>query len=442
MSPLAGRSALGDEQGSHLIEVAVGALILSVAVTGLLATMGSGMQLMGNSRQRSSAVAVAQEKVEGIRTLPYDRVALASDDPADPSDPPVPAYNADPSHPDHNVVSEVPAGEPPRYRVGDSGVAEPLVIAADGAVSHVNEPVTVGKTTLSVYQYVTWVDDPGFSVDKDPQLAGDQDYKRVTVVTTWKPVTTAATAKSVVESTFVADSAIAAPESTPPPAGTGASPPPPAPTPGTGCPGDTTAPTGSMTVLSGAGGEQGHTNSTSTQIRLSTVDTCSQVYAQLSNDGNAFTGVATLVNSQPATVAWAIPAGDGAKTVYGRLRDANGNTSQIFTAAVFLDASAPTQPGNLRVVTCAVDGIDRTVTLTWDASSDAPGGTPPTLHGYRLYRSIDAQPLMPLGTTSQSTITDTDRSEHGSVRYAIRAYDRAGNESGDSNVLSFSTGSC
>ena len=54
-----------------------------------------------------------------------------------------------------------------------------------GPVAHIESPVTVGGTVVDVYQFVTWVDDPGIS--------GTQDLKRVTVVVEYHNVAIKAT---------------------------------------------------------------------------------------------------------------------------------------------------------------------------------------------------------------------------------------------------------
>ncbi len=402
---------LASERGSHLVEVAVGMLVLSVVVIGLMASMTSGMMLVARSRQRSAAVAVAQEYLERVRSLPYERIALQD----------APAHSADPDHPDSAITEDNGF-----YRVGDDATEALVVDLERGALKHA-EATTVGKTALSIHQFVTWVD--------DATIAGGQNYKRVTVVAN-AALGRLGRPANAVQSTVVADSTVTVPEGTLPPAESG--------TPGQAapsalppsCAGDTQAPAGSIEVISDAASEQNFTNSPSIQIRLQVTDACPHVIAELSNDGTTYTEVATHADPQSITVAWSIPAGDGSKTVYGRFRDAAGNTSTTLVDQVVLDSTLPAVPGNLRVLSCSLSGSDRAVMFAWDASMDA------NLLGYRLLRSVESERFVDVATTTTGSASDTVRKSHGSVRYLVRSYDKVGNVSADSNVLSFSRGGC
>ena len=64
------------DRGASLVEVMVATFLFAVAVMGVVGTMGSGLSLVGNSRQRSAAVAVAQERLERVHTIPYGHLAL------------------------------------------------------------------------------------------------------------------------------------------------------------------------------------------------------------------------------------------------------------------------------------------------------------------------------------------------------------------------------
>ena len=79
------------------------------------------------------------------------------------------------------------------------------------------------------------------------------------------------------------------------------------------------------------------------------------------------------------------------------------------------DTKAPGAPGNLAAnpVTAA------SVTLGWSASTDNVGVT-----GYRIYRGTTE-----VGTTQQTSFTDSGRSPSTSYAYQVKAYDAAGNHS-------------
>jgi hypothetical protein len=70
-----------------------------------------------------------------------------------------------------------------------------IIDATNGALPHIEDPVTVGVTQFNIYRYVTWVD--------DPTIPGTQNYKRVVVVVTWKYPVRASTSHSLTRSTFM-----------------------------------------------------------------------------------------------------------------------------------------------------------------------------------------------------------------------------------------------
>jgi hypothetical protein len=393
-------------------------LVMSVAILGVIGSMGSGLTLVGHSRQRSAASAVAQERLERARSVPYERVATYEQ----------PMHNPDPDHPDNRVTTDNTS-----YNV-ESGPTEPLYVdSVNGALKHLDDPFTLGKTEFSVHQFVTWVD--------DPQVTGTQDYKRVTAVVTWKYPVQSGTLRRVFFSTFVSDGTVTAPTPTPGPSGSpgpGPSPTPaPVPTPNpAACPGDDDPPESEFEVLSGAGAEQGFTNSTTIQVRLDAFDPCADIVAELSNDGSTFTPVATVVSEESTTATWTIPPGDGSKVVHGRFRDGAGNYSSATDALLVLDQTEPSTPQDLREAACSLSGQNRIVQLTWDAASDT------NLHGYRLYRSVDSGTFTAVATTAATSVSDTTRKNLNSVRYVVRSYDKAGNESEDSNALSYSKNNC
>src|SRR3989304_5988479 len=96
-------------------------------------------------------------------------------------------------------------------------------------------------------------------------------------------------------------------------------------------PPDTTAPTGTMSVNSGAA----YTTSISVTLTLSCSDAgsgCSQM--RLSNNGTTWNAWENNASSK----TWTLTSGDGVKTVYVQYRDADNNTSQSYTDTITLDA--------------------------------------------------------------------------------------------------------
>lgn len=411
-----------------VIELAVAAFVLAIAVVGVVGGLTFGMTLVGGSRQRSAASAVALERLERMHNLPYDQVALYEQ----------PTHNPNPGNPDYGVSLDDAS-----YEV-EEGTNEKLVVdTVAGALKHIDDPFTLGNTTFAVYQYVTCVDESSCASASSPPS------KRVVVVVTWKQPVESGRPNNVVHSTLVSRGTVTVPGATPTPGPSGdpspdSSPPPspstaPTATPGS-CTGDesfTGAPGDGIQPESGAGAEQGYTSSTTVQIRLMATDGCAPISAELSNDGQTFTLVATSLQSgAAATVSWTIPGGEGPKPISGRFLDGLGHPSPVYTTQVILDQTPPATPTGLTATCELVGQNNRKVALRWNASTDA------YLFGYRLYRSIDSAPFAPIKTTEATSANDTAKMDYGSVRYLVRAYDKAGTESGDSDVITFSKNNC
>jgi large repetitive protein len=128
---------------------------------------------------------------------------------------------------------------------------------------------------------------------------------------------------------------------------------------------DTTAPTGTITINSGAAS----TNSVNVTLTLSCSDSggsgCSQI--QFSNDGSSYSTPEVYVT----TKAWILAAGDGNKTVYAKFKDAAGNWSIAYDDAILLDTQAPTG-GSITINSGANCTSTTSVTLTL-ACNDGQG---------------------------------------------------------------------
>ena len=75
--------------------------------------------------------------------------------------------------------------------------------------------------------------------------------------------------------------------------------------------------------------------------------------------------------------------------------------------------------------TQSCQGSQRTIVITWSASTDAEGN----LRGYRIYRSTDSVNWTAVGTTSLLTFSDQHSKSATTMMFKVVAYDRAGNES-------------
>jgi hypothetical protein len=180
--------------------------------------------------------------------------------------------------------------------------------------------------------------------------------------------------------------------------------------------------------------EVGYTAAPNVAVHLSLTDACAPLSARLSNDGSTF-GSEVAYDALNTTLSWALSAGDGSKTVDVQVSDGADNTALLASQTIVLDTTKPTVPGTLtRTVACS--GSNRTVTLHWGISTDT------WLHGYRVYTSTDGVTWTAAGTTSAFTYSDNHRKSLDSVRYQVVAYDRAGNESNATNIVSLAKNQC
>ena len=406
------------DQGFTLIELVAAVSIMFVGFFTLAGAFASGTRLIVQARQRQVATEEANGELEHLRNIPYDNVSLAAS----------PSHSSDTGSPDYYVNNGATG-----YDYLHGGTYETLVVdtSTPGAVSHGPEQQTIGSTLVTTYRYVTWIDDPVGG-------ATAQDYKRLTVVVAYSAADNAGRPHSVqVSALFTLGSVTVTGSSSNATTGTSptASPSPsPTPTPSGPCDGDTHAPGGDFSFLSGAGSSVGYTGSTTTTVSLAPVDNCTPIQIQLSNDGGTYASWFTF-NATTPTVTWSIPSGDGVKSVWAHFTDGNENQGTVGPHSVTLDATKPTVPGTLsRTVSC--QGSNRTVNLSWGASTDT------NLLGYRVYKQTNGAGYLALLTTSTQTASDTHSKGLNSVDFKVVAYDKAGNEGNATNVVSLAKNKC
>lgn len=402
------------EDGFGLVEIISSLAIIFVGFFGLASAIGSSARMVTQGGQRQIATNEASALLEDLRNVPYASVALSTQ----------PAHLADATNPDF-YVDDGGLG----YDYDHDGTFEDLIVdTAGGQVTHVGQ-VVVEPTSLTVYQYVTWVD--------DPSITGTHDYKRVTAVAVY-PASTPGRANSVQVSALLTEGSIAiggvtlgatqgsaAPTASPTPS--------PSSTAGV-CNGEGVAPSGSLTILSGTGAQIGYTASTTATLSLSASDPCTPIEYQLSNDNITYAGWTTYDAGAP-TASWSLTAGDGSKSVWVHYRDGAGNQSTVGPASIILDQTNPPVPGTLtRTVNCS--GNDRTVNLSWGVSTD-------TNHlGYRVYKSVNGGAYALLASTATSSQSDTDAKTLTSLSYKAVAYDKAGNEGNATDVITLAKNQC
>jgi len=410
------RAQFRDEDGFTITELMVALMILSVAFFALAGSASIGLRIVAEGRQREAATEIANGRLEHLRDIPYTDLALNT----------APTHSTDPQNPDYYVSSDNTQFNP------GTGTYEDLDLdTTNGQVPHIESPVSVGPIVYSVYQYVSWVDDPAGG-------STTHDYKRVTVVAFYNTPVNTGRPRSVTVSAFFTPAGIvisgssqgatvgSTPSATPTPT--------PTPTPTGPCTGDTTAPTGDFSILSGAGAVSGYTASTAITLKPAPVDACTPITEQFSNNGSTWGSSVTYDSTNPS-VSWTVPSGDGTKNIWAKFVDGANNGATFGPHSVILDATPPTQPGTLtRTISCS--GANRTVNLTWGVSTDT------NLLGYRLYKSTNGGAWTAITTTSTLTTSDTDKKSLDSVSYRVVGYDKAGNESTPSNVISLSKNQC
>jgi prepilin-type N-terminal cleavage/methylation domain-containing protein len=185
---------------------------------------------------------------------------------------------------------------------------------------------------------------------------------------------------------------------------------------------DTTAPTGSLSINSGAA----YTSSTSVTLNLAATDAIGVTGYRLDNDSNASNSSTTYITSTTsfsADIAWNLTSSNGTKTVAVQYRDAAGNWSSNYTDTIVLDNTAPA--GSLNINSGAASTNSTGVTLNLNAT-DAVGVT-----GYRVANGSSASGASTITVTSttnfSANIAWTLTSGDGSKTVAVQYRDAVGN---------------
>lgn len=403
-----------DRQGGFgLVEVIAGFSIMFVGFFALAAATGSASRMVVRGGQRQAATQVANARLEDLRNLAYTGVALSA---------PL-VHSSDTTSPDFYVSVDGAS-----YDALHNGILEELVVdAAIGQVPHLMQDITVGTTTMDAYQYVTWVD--------DPTVVGTRDYRRMSIVVRYLDGN--GRARTVQAAALLTPGSITIGGSTAAPTTGSATPTPtaePTATPTGSCSGDTAAPTGGFSILSGTGAQTGYTASTTATLSLAPSDPCSPISYRVSNDGSAYSGWSTFDATAP-NPSWTLTNGDGLKSVWVQFEDAVGNRATAGPATVTLDMTPPTVPGTLtRTANCS--GASRTVTLNWGVSSDT------NWLGYRVHKSVNGGAFEALGSVATTSMSDTHDKGLTSVSFRTVAYDKAGNEGNPTDVITLSKNQC
>jgi hypothetical protein len=187
--------------------------------------------------------------------------------------------------------------------------------------------------------------------------------------------------------------------------------------------GDTTPPSGAITINSGAL----FTASTNVALGLSANDAVGVVGYYVSNSSTiptagqaGWTAVASTASLATTLNNWSIASGDGGKTVYAWYKDAAGNVSNTASAGITLDQTAPSN-GSLT----ATPG-DHQVQLTWSGQSDSTSG----VASYKLVFATGSTPPANCGGATLATVSPFAHmglNNQQSYSYRLCATDTAGN---------------
>jgi hypothetical protein len=185
--------------------------------------------------------------------------------------------------------------------------------------------------------------------------------------------------------------------------------------------GDTTPPTGSITINGGAT----YTNSSSVTLALSATDPSGVSQMCISN-----TTTCSTWETYAASKSWTLTTGDGGKTVYAWFKDTAGNADATpYSNAITLDATAPTNG------TLSATAGNTQVSLSWSGFTDATSG----IGSYKLVYATGAAPSTCSSGTQIYSGTGTSYTHTGLTNgttyyYRACAIDNAQNTSSGSTA--------
>jgi len=183
--------------------------------------------------------------------------------------------------------------------------------------------------------------------------------------------------------------------------------------------GDTTPPSGSIQINSGAS----YTSTTSVTLSLSSTDNSGTVSQMIfSNDGTTY----STPEAYAATKSWSLASGNGTKTVYAKFKDSAGNWSNPVSDSIVLDTTPPSTPA------VTDDGATTSSTTqlhaTWTASSDAGSGI--SDYQYQIRESsatgLIIRDWTSVGLTTEVTATSLNLTKGKSYTLGVEAKNGAG----------------
>jgi hypothetical protein len=179
---------------------------------------------------------------------------------------------------------------------------------------------------------------------------------------------------------------------------------------------DQKSPTGTTSIAAGAP----YTSSEIVVVNVPAADDGSGVdRVALSNDGVTWT-----TRPYAPTQSWALPTGNGSRTVFVKWGDAAGNWSAVTTDTIVLDTVAPTAaiPTRSLLSGTAISAGRIMARLAW-SGSDATSG----IARYELQQSTDAGAWSTVSTSLTSPTVDRLLAPSHRYTFRVRAIDKAGN---------------
>lgn len=175
--------------------------------------------------------------------------------------------------------------------------------------------------------------------------------------------------------------------------------------------GDTTAPTGTITINSAAA----TTQTTAVTLTLSATDNSGMVsQMQFSNDGTTY----SPAEAYATTKSWTLTSGDGTKTVYAKFKDAAGNWSTAVSDTIVLDSTAPT------ISTQSASGMTAAgATITWTTNEAATSQV-----DYGSTTSYGQTTTLNATLVTSHSVALSGLSAGTTYHYRARSKDAAGNE--------------
>ncbi len=171
-----------------------------------------------------------------------------------------------------------------------------------------------------------------------------------------------------------------------------------------------------------------YTASANVNLTLAATDTFAPVLMMVSNNADLSADGANTDSGNwialAATKTWILSAGDGAKTVYARFKDAGNNETTIISDVIILDTAAPAAP-----VINPISGYQgNSVNISGTAEADSSMGLTLT-NGATITVSLVAD-----GSGNWSTTVDISALADGTINVNATVSDQAGNTGGTAST--------